>query len=90
MIQPDKKLHFIAWLVITLGLLFTLYYFFDMWQNVFTMFLIANAIAFTFGIGKEVYDCFKKSPTGFSWGDMVADVIGILIADGIMIVVLSL
>ena len=27
-------------------------------------------------IGKEVYDCYKKKPTGFSWLDLFADFLG--------------
>ena len=30
-------------------------------------------------VAKEVYDCVKKSPTGWSWGDLLADLLGILI-----------
>lgn len=29
---------------------------------------------------KEVYDCFKHHPTGFSWSDILADVFGVLAA----------
>ena len=30
-------------------------------------------------IGKEIYDCHKKHPSGWSWGDLLADLLGILI-----------
>lgn len=39
------------------------------------------AACLTLGIGvlKELYDCIKPNPTGWDWGDIVADVVGIAI-----------
>jgi len=82
-IQPDKKLHFICLLVMDLILLMALYK-----LKVVGYFLIANAVSFGLGILKEVYDCFKPNPTGFSIGDLIADLVGMFTANVIFIVIL--
>lgn len=46
--------------------------------------LWAIGICLGISIVKEVYDCFKKNPTGFSWYDLLADVGGIVIGIAIM------
>lgn len=39
--------------------------------------LVAFAISFIISVGKEIYDCFKKHPTGFDLYDLAADILGI-------------
>ena len=65
-IQLDKKLHF----VISLLLVFI---FFLLTQNII---LSANITLFV-GFLKEIYD--KYFGTGFSWADIIANIIGIVI-----------
>ena len=79
-IQLDKKLHFICLLVVDLILLMALYK-----LKVVGYFLIANAVSFGLGILKEVYDCFKPNPTGFSIGDLIADLAGMVLANIVFI-----
>ena len=64
-IQLDKKLHF----VISLLLVFI---FFLLTQNII---LSANITLFV-GFLKEIYD--KYFGTGFSWADIIANIIGIV------------
>lgn len=66
-IPSDKLLHFTCSAIITFICL------------LFTPKLIAGSIALGVGIGKEIYNCYKKNPTGWSWGDLLADGLGIIV-----------
>ena len=37
------------------------------------MVALVGASGFILGVGKEIYDCFKTNPTGFSWADLSYD-----------------
>jgi len=76
-IAPDKRLHLFFSFLMDICLLFFLYL-----LEVKNGIIIANAITALFWIGKEIYDCFKPNPTGFSWGDLLADLIGMIVANG--------
>jgi len=65
-IQLDKKLHF----VISLLLVFI---FFLLTQNI----ILSANITLLIGFLKEIYD--KYFGTGFSWADIIANIIGIVI-----------
>ena len=39
----------------------------------------AGLITLGIGIIKEIYDKYKKNPTGFDIADLIADIIGILV-----------
>lgn len=41
--------------------------------------VIGVAIAVLLSVGKEVYDEYRPNGTGWSWNDLVADLIGILL-----------
>jgi len=64
-IQLDKKLHF----VISLLLVFI---FFLLTQNI----ILSANITLLIGFLKEIYD--KYFGTGFSWADIIANIIGIV------------
>ena len=66
-VPSDKLLHFICSAVIMIILM--------------PIFGKCMATIATIGIciGKEIYDCHKKHPSGWSWGDLLADLLGILI-----------
>ena len=34
------------------------------------------AVCAVASVGKELWDCVKKKPTGFDWRDLVADAVG--------------
>lgn len=76
LIGVDKFYHFIVCFIATLvvGVLST------MWGVCFALGL---------GIGKEVGDYFNKN-SGWSWGDLIADLIGIATAVIMLIVVKKL
>jgi uncharacterized protein YfiM (DUF2279 family) len=40
---------------------------------------LAMFLCFAIFVAKEVYDCHKPIPTGWSWGDLIADVIGMVV-----------
>lgn len=63
----DKILHFVVMAVISAILFLAI----NSW--------VAFAISFIISVGKEIYDCFKKHPTGFDLYDLVADMLGIFI-----------
>ena len=66
MITIDKYKHLVASAIITVAL------------NLFLPWWIAGGIAFAIGVGKEIYD--KLSGRGRAeWGDLFADIIGVLI-----------
>jgi len=75
-IAPDKRLHLFFSFLMDICLLFALYL-----LEVKNGIIIANAITALFWIGKEVWDCFKPNPTGFSFGDLLADLIGMIVAN---------
>ncbi len=62
----DKILHFVVMAVISATLFLAI--------NPWVAFVLCLAIS----IGKEVYDCFKKNPTGFDLWDLAADMAGVL------------
>lgn len=62
----DKILHFVVMAAISATLFFAI--------NPCVAFALCLAIS----IGKEVYDCFKKNPTGFDLWDLAADMVGVL------------
>lgn len=66
-VPSDKLLHFVCSAVIMITLM--------------PVFGECLATIATIGIciGKEIYDCHKKNPSGWSWGDLLADFLGILI-----------
>ena len=78
--QPDKIKHFVAWFVIDIVLLTLLFI-----LKCEYYWLIANVVSFGLGILKEVYDCFKPNPTGFSIGDLIADLAGMVLANIVFI-----
>lgn len=61
----DKILHFVVMAVISATLFLAI--------NPWVAFVLCLAIS----IGKEVYDCFKKNPTGFDLWDLTADMFGL-------------
>ena len=79
-VQPDKIKHFVAWFIGTMLLLVLLYLI-----KADYYFLLANSIALGLGIAKEVYDCYKPNPTGFSIGDLIADVVAMIVANVVFI-----
>lgn len=62
----DKILHFVVMLVVSA----TLFLAINPWW--------AFAICVAASAGKEVYDCFKKNPTGFDLYDLAADMAGVM------------
>jgi VanZ family protein len=64
-VQLDKKLHFVVSLVLV-------FIFFLLTQNII---LSANITLFI-GFLKEIYD--KYFGTGFSWADIIANIIGVV------------
>jgi len=70
-IAPDKLAHFLAFAAGSFALAILL----PLW--------IVLATALILGIAKEVYDVFKKNPTGFGWWDLVADLCGVLVGIGL-------
>jgi len=76
-IAPDKRLHLFFSFLMDVCLLFFLYL-----LEVKNGIIIANAITALFWIGKEIYDCYKPNTTGFSFGDLLADLIGMIVANG--------
>lgn len=61
--QEDKLYHIVAEFLITIAI------------GLFTNFLIGIVVALFIGILKEIYDHYFGS--GFSWGDIIADLVGI-------------
>lgn len=66
-VPSDKLLHFLCSAMIMLLLQF------------FIAPPLAACLTLCIGIVKEIYDCYKPNPSGWSWGDLLADVLGILI-----------
>ena len=66
-VPSDKVLHFLC----ALAMMAVTMIAFPAWLAVFSTAAVC--------IGKEVYDCYKKNPTGFSWDDLVADALGMLL-----------
>lgn len=64
----DKLLHFAISFVLTVGL------------NTFMPPKDANRATFSIGVGKEVWDHYNP-PHSAEWGDIAADLAGILAAD---------
>ena len=69
----DKGLHFIVGFFGTLIL------------TTFIPLLCSIIIMIIISIAKEVYDKYKTNPTGFSWLDLLADTIGVVLAIFIML-----
>lgn len=65
-VPSDKLLHFLCSAMIMLLLQF------------FIAPPLAACVTLCIGIAKEVYDCYKPNPSGWSWGDLLADVLGLL------------
>lgn len=70
-IAPDKLAHFLAFAAGSFVLAILL----PLW--------LVLATALIIGVLKEVYDIFKKNPTGFGWWDLVADLCGVLVGIGL-------
>jgi len=83
-IAPDKRLHFFCTFIMNISLLIVLFL-----LDVRYGFIMANVFTALFWIGKEVYDCLKSNPTGFSWGDLLADLIGMIVANGIYMLLIA-
>lgn len=64
--QEDKLKHLVVSAIITVAL------------NLFLPWWIAGGIAFAIGVGKEVYDMVSGKGCA-EWGDLFADVVGIVI-----------
>ena len=71
-IELDKKLHFLVSLCLVL-------FFFFLIQNL----LLSIIISFLIGLLKEIYD--KYFGSGFCWKDILADILGILIGIGLIL-----
>ncbi len=67
-VATDKLLHWICSFV----LMFV--------SGVFVRMRFALVATLCICLLKEVYDCFKHHPTGFSWSDILADVFGVVAA----------
>jgi len=76
-IAPDKKKHiavnFIG--VLSISILF----------NVVSALIIMMGIS----VSKEIYDKYKKNPTGFSFADLSADMAGMIIAVAVYVILVS-
>lgn len=66
-LPSDKVLHFICAFVMAIT--------FSLIMNK----CLAMFLCFAIFVAKEVYDCHKPIPTGWSWGDLIADVIGMVV-----------
>ena len=48
---------------------------------------IGYGVTMAVSIGKEIYDCYKTNPTGFSLGDLMADLLGVIVGMVVVIIV---
>ena len=78
-IQLDKKLHFIVSLIIMIGTASLLAIF-----TVHNLYIISTLVTLFIGVMKEVYDEYYGS--GFSWGDILANIIGTLAGAGLIFI----
>ncbi len=76
MIAADKRKHFAVCFGVTLVCLLL----FSDWQ-------VALAIPLTLSIGKEAFDGLSVHGSGWSWGDLLADLVGILAGLGLYLLV---
>lgn len=63
----DKLLHFVCAMVLMIVL------------SVLTNMCVGYGITMAICIGKEIWDVYKPNPTGFSLGDFLADLLGIVV-----------
>lgn len=48
---------------------------------------IGYGVTMAVSIGKEIYDTHKPKPTGFSLGDLMADLLGVIVGMVVVIIV---
>jgi len=75
--KKDHKQHFTYWFMFTVVVAVILYIIVVIleWMKIvyWKMVALVGASGFILGVGKEIYDCFKTNPTGFSWADLSYD-----------------
>lgn len=74
-VPSDKLLHFLCAMALMIA------------TSLLTNPCIGCGVTMAVSIGKEIYDCYKPNPTGFSLGDLMADLLGVIVGMAVVIIV---